>query len=328
MQHPQQSPTLKELRLHGTKSFPFAAYQTCMASKGMMVKHHWHDEIEMIYFSKGDFRLEINMEPFLIRSECLYFINPGELHSIVTEKNNTPMEQAIVFSPALLSFESYDTAQMQLIQPIQSGKMLFPRSLFPDHPSFRSIRDAFLEITNLCTLALSGQTLSAQAPDDPVLHDEIHANLLLTEQLPIYDLTSQLYIKSSLLRILAILSGSSLFQPTEKNYDKRVEEIKKVITYMMENYKEKIYIHDLAALVNMNEQYFCRFFKKAIGRSPIEYVNEYRIKQSMHLLRETNLPVTEICLECGFHNLGNFLKEFRRHTQTTPLKYRNKVKIT
>ncbi len=321
MHQPQQSPTLKELRLHGTKSFPFAAYQTCMSSKGMMVKHHWHDEIEIVYFSKGDFCLEINMEPFQIRSECLYFINPGELHSIYTEKNNTPMEQAVVFSPCLLSFESYDTAQVQLIQPIKNGKMLFPRCLFPDHPAFSVIRDTFLEMIHVCIQPLSRQPFNKQEFPDPV-----HPGQLLPDQLPIYDLASQLYIKSSLLRILALLSCSGLFQPTGINYDKRVEEIKKVITYIMDNYKEKIYIRDLASLVNMNEQYFCRFFKKAIGHSPIEYANEYRIKQSMNLLKETDLPVTEICLECGFHNLGNFLKKFRRYTQTTPLKYRKKSK--
>ena len=328
MQHPQQSPTLKELRLHGTKSFPFAAYQTCMASKGMMVKHHWHDEIEIVYFSAGDFRLEINMEPFRIRSECLYFINPGELHSIITEKNNTPMEQALVFSPELFGFESYDTTQVQLMQPIQNGKMLFPRSLFPEHPAFLSIRNTFLEIMHLCTQSPSGQSLCTQPLHCQSFSGQTLSDPPLKEQLPAYDLTSQLYIKSFLLRILASLSASRLFQVTEKNYDKRVEEIKKVITYIMENYKEKIYIHDLAALVNMNEQYFCRFFKKAIGHSPIEYANEYRIKQSMHLLRETDLPVTEICLECGFHNLGNFLKEFRKYTQTTPLKYRKHTDFT
>ena len=38
----------------------------------------------------------------------------------------------------------------------------------------------------------------------------------------------------------------------------------------------------------MNEQYFCRFFKKVIGRSPMEYVNEYRIKKAMHYLKESD----------------------------------------
>ncbi len=74
----------------------------------------------------------------------------------------------------------------------------------------------------------------------------------------------------------------------------------------------------------MNEQYFCRFFKKAIGRSPIEYVNEYRIKQAIRLLEETDLPITDVCLECGYNNLGNFLREFRKVTGTTPLQYRKR----
>ncbi len=298
--HQPQSPTLKELRHHGTKSFPFAAYKTCFASKGTMVKHHWHEEIEMIYFFEGDFRLEINMEPFYIRSECIYFINPGELHSIVIENNNSSEEEAIVFSSDILSFECYDAVQVRLIQPIQHGTMIFPRCLMPDQPAFIPVRDSFLDIMNIYERSGEKSTLF-----DPV--------------------TNQLYIKSSLLRIFALLSDHRLFLRSEKNDDKRVEEIKKVITYIMENYKEKIYIHDLADLVSMNEQYFCRFFKKAIGRSPIAYVNDYRIKQAVRLLKETDLPIMEICLECGFNNLGNFLKEFRKYTNTTPLKYRRNL---
>ena len=54
----------------------------------------------------------------------------------------------------------------------------------------------------------------------------------------------------------------------------------------------------------------------------MSYINDYRIKQAIHLLKETELTIMEISLECGFNNLGNFLKEFRKHTNTTPLKYR------
>lgn len=298
------SPTLKEVSLHGTKSFPCAIYQTRSMAKGTLVKHHWHDEVEILYFSGGEFRLEINMEQFFIHSEALYFINPGELHSIYTEKAGGCGEDAIVFSLNILSFDSYDEAQMQLIQPIQNGKMLFPRCLLPDHPCFLSVRSAFHE-----TMHSFGHTLNEESPLE---------NGAVTD-----DLTNQLFIKSSLLRILAVLSRYRLFTPTEKNLDKRVEGIKTVLTYIRENYKEKIYIQDLAAQVHMNEQYFCRFFKKSIGRSPMEYLNEYRIKQAMRLLKETDLSVMEVCLECGYNNLGNFLRAFKKHTETTPLKYRN-----
>ena len=124
------------------------------------------------------------------------------------------------------------------------------------------------------------------------------------------NLTSQLYVKSCLMYILATLSAHGLFLSTERNFDRRVENIKTALTYIRDNYQNKIYISDFAGQVNLNEQYFCRLFKKAIGYSPIEYVNEYRIKQAKRLLEETSLQVTEVCLECGFNNLGNFLQEF------------------
>ncbi len=323
----QHLSNLKEIRPHGTKAFPCAIYHTRSASEGMFVKHHWHDEVEILYFSGGEFRLEINMEQFTIHSECLYFINPGELHSISTEKSGSLGEDAVVFSPGILSFDSIDATQMQLIQPIRNGKIRFPRLLLPDHPAFAPICDAFKDI-----MRSFGYPLEASLPieDTPGTHDpagrpDKPSKVGCTaEEAVTDDLTSQLYIKSSLLRILAVLSAHQLFSPMEKGHDKRVEGIKKTLTYIRENYKEKIYIRDLAKQVCMNEQYFCRFFKKAIGRSPIEYVNEYRIKQSLRLLEETDLPITEVCLECGYNNLGNFLREFRKYTDTTPLQYRKK----
>ena len=42
-----------------------------------MVKHHWHEEVELLYFSGGEFCLEVNMERFNISEECFYFINPN-----------------------------------------------------------------------------------------------------------------------------------------------------------------------------------------------------------------------------------------------------------
>lgn len=298
----QQSSVFKEIRTHGTQSFPCAAYRTHSVGKGTLVKHHWHDEAEILYFSGGEFRLEINMESFSVRSECFYFINPGELHSIITETAASHWEDAVVFSPGILSFDSYDDAQIHLVKPIQNGKLLFPRCIEPQHPAFLPLRNAFLDIMRAF----------GQRTEDPVSDSSLVTN----------DLTSQLYIKSSLLYILATLSAHGLFMPSEKNFDKRVETIKTALTYIKSNYHEKIYISDLARQVNLNEQYFCRLFKKAIGCPPVEYINEYRIKQAKRLLEESDLPVMEICLECGFNNQGNFLQEFRRRTGTTPLQYR------
>ena len=147
-------------------------------------------------------------------------------------------------------------------------------------------------------------------------------SLFRASEKAVVGLSDQLLIKASLLEIFGELSRRRLFSQTEKSDDRRVETIKTAITYIRDHYQEKIYIRDLASLIGLNEQYFCRFFKKAIGVSPVEYLNEYRIRQATRLLTESTLPVTEICLDCGYNNMGNFLREFRRYTGTTPLQYR------
>lgn len=300
----QQPSILKEIRPHGTKSFPCAIYRTHSVGKGTLVKHHWHEEVEILYFSGGKFRLEVNMESFPLPSECFCFINPGELHSIITETSDSHFEDAVVFSLGILSFDSYDEAQIHLLRPIQNGKLLFPRFLTPQHPAFVPVRNAFTDIMHSF-----GQSPAEGSFDSQLVTDNF---------------TSQLYIKASLLYILATLSSYRLFTPTEKDLDKRVESIKTALTYISDNYQNKIYISDLARQVNLNGQYFCRLFKKAIGRSPMAYINEYRIRQAKRLLENTDIAVTEVCLECGFNNLGNFMHEFRRATGTTPLQYRKK----
>lgn len=303
-----KSPGLKEIRIHGSKTFPCALYQNPAHKKGLMVKHHWHEELEIIYFSEKGFALEINMEHFSVTEESFYFINPGELHSLISESGGNACENAVVFHPSMLSFDSCDATQLKLFGPIQNGTLLFPRCIPAVHPAFAPIRAAFGAVTEAFGVSLTGER-----PDRDIR--------VVTD-----DLTSQLFIKASLLSILAILSQNQMFIAAEKSSDKRVDEIKAVLTFIRENYREKIYLRDMADVINMNEQYFSRFFKKVLRRTPMEYLNEYRIRQAIRLLEETDMTVTEISLECGFNNMGNFLREFKKYSGTTPLQYRNQLK--
>lgn len=292
--------SLKEQKDHGTSVFPCALYEIFDDTVWDSVKHHWHDEIEILYFMKGNFRLTVNMETFVIHDECFYFINPGDLHSIEPESNG--VESAILFNPRILSFEHYDVAQTRLLTPLTKGEIQFPRFLDFSHPAFYKVKQEYLDIMNVfhqtgIFLPREGQTVTE-------------------------DLSSQLFIRAGLLKILGILSSFSLLTAPEKTDDYRIEIIKSSLAFIREHYQEKLYIRDLAQQVNMNEQYFCRFFKKALGKSPVSYINEYRIKQAVTLLLSTDIPVMDICLDCGFYNLGNFLREFKKATGFTPLQYR------
>lgn len=115
-----------------------------------MVKHHWHEEVELLYFSGGEFCLEVNMERFNISEECFYFINPEELHSISVEKNGGCVENAVVFHMDMLSSAyALDQIQTNLIQPVQNGSIQFPRCLRKNEPAFEPVRKSYEEIRNV-----------------------------------------------------------------------------------------------------------------------------------------------------------------------------------
>ena len=53
---------LKEIKKHGTVNFPCAFYYTGSDSEDLIVKHHWHDQLELIHMKKGEFQVEIDMD--------------------------------------------------------------------------------------------------------------------------------------------------------------------------------------------------------------------------------------------------------------------------
>lgn len=296
--------SLKEDRHHGTVTFPCAFYQADYrhAKPGIpfVTKHHWHEEIEIIYFEQGTYELKINMKTWNVNEPCFFFINSGELHSISSEQ--LYLEQAFVFSPSIISFELPDSSQNLLTRPLISHELSFPAFLPASHPAFSEILEEFRKIYRLfCQNQPGGQ-----------------------DQYTVSSVPSQLRIKAALLNILSCLDEHHLLSSKKPDFNHSIEALKTVMTYIKENYQEKIYIADLALLVNMNEQYFCRFFKKALGKTPIEYINDFRIRQAVLLMQETELPVMNVCLECGFNNLGHFMKEFKKCTQLTPLQLRKK----
>ena len=267
---------LKEQKDHGTSLFPCALYEVCEEKSWSGVPHHWHDEMEIIYFSKGSYTLYINMEKFQIEEKCFYFIHPEELHAIVPHSQST--ESALVFHPGLLGFE-YD---------------IFPQCLKPSHPAFSSFEKEYQDVFH-------------------IFH-----------QFPAENLSAHFFIQGGIFKMAGILSACPSLFPSKQKTDVRIETIKTALDFLHHHYQEKLYIRDLSLQVNMNEQYFCRFFKKVLGKSPITYLNEYRIKQACLLLRTTDTPIMDIGMDCGFFHLGNFMKEFKKHTGTTPLQYRKK----
>ena len=305
--HGQFPSSLKEERQHGNLSFPCAFYQAAHEANPpglpFTVKHHWHEPIEIIYLEQDSYQIDINMTITHLKSPCFCFINSGELHAIASDSDQY-LEQAVVFSPELLTFAAPDPTQEQFLLPLAEHKLSFPSFLGPDHPAFSEVQQEFVRIRSIF----------------------FRENRFHSDQFTIENPISQLRLKASLLNIIGTLAEHALLTSNEPVRNPRVELLKTVISYIRQNYQQPLSLGELAALAAMNEQYFCRFFKKALGKTPVSYINSFRIQHAATLLCTTELPVTEICLESGFNNLGHFMKEFKKATRFTPLQFRRQNK--
>ena len=102
--------------------------------------------------------------------------------------------------------------------------------------------------------------------------------------------------------------------------------LRPVISYIDEHYKEKIYIEELSAMINVSPDYFTKRFKESIGKTPIDYINAMKVNAAMDLLCTTELPMTEIAESIGFCNPNYFHKIFKQYMLTSPLAYRKSAK--
>jgi len=95
----------------------------------------------------------------------------------------------------------------------------------------------------------------------------------------------------------------------------------KIMHFINTNYQRKITQEEIAKKIGMTTPAFCRYFKEKTGKSYTFFVNEMRIGYACKLLIEKNLPITQVCFECGFNNISNFNRMFKRQTGFTPGAY-------
>lgn len=109
---------------------------------------------------------------------------------------------------------------------------------------------------------------------------------------------------------------------TDRDDVKAQHSIRQVFTLIEEHYAQDISLADMAASVNLSPNYFCRYFKKITGCSPVDYLIDYRLGVAAHMLINTEESIADIALACGFHDSSHFIKFFRRKKLVTPRRYR------
>lgn len=270
-----------ENRKHGSDDFPIALYRVMPAHPRYVMICHWHKEFEIIRVNKGTLDMRIgSMSVSLSAGECA-IIHGGVLHS--GEPHDCEYE-CVVFDDSVLSSAILCRAEM---------KKLTTESI--DVSGVYDSRDG------LVGSALDALFALPERDGKP----------------------SGLAFTACLARVFSLVSERELFTLRDKksgDENKYIKCLKKVISYIGENYGGEITLSDLALVAGLSPKYFCRVFGRVTGRTPAEYLTFFRVEKACEMLSE-NMPVIDVSMRCGFDDVSYFVKVFRKYKGVTPGKY-------
>lgn len=252
---------------------------------GSYVASHWHDAVEILFLQEGSLTVTLENVSFPVSAGQCMIISPNQIHSTLCTSPN----RAIVFQIPVSFIEKFipDIKQMQF-----------------------SIQDP-------------AETQAAQEKADLFKSTLLKMQLLTESDSP----GAVLRFNSLLFEVLSQLYENFCFpysvpskDTTRKNKD--LEKITPVLAYIKENYNRQIPLSEIAGIAMLQPKYFCRFFRKCMGMTFLEYQNELRLSHIYEDLINTDSPISLILDKHGFTNYKLFRKIFREHFQCTPTELR------
>lgn len=112
------------------------------------------------------------------------------------------------------------------------------------------------------------------------------------------------------------LDNNQILNPNSRRIDKAFE-------YMNANFQKQITLKEIAGLVSMTDASFSRFISKRTGNTFVDTLNEIRLSHATRMLIETPEAIADICMSCGFNNLSNFNRIFKKKKYCTPKEFRD-----
>lgn len=149
--------------------------------------------------------------------------------------------------------------------------------------------------------------------------------MICTENNTAKDFFSNLVLQELVVRLMQTQARHILLD-NHKNH-KTYNRFAHVVEYIQKHLQENISVKTLSREAYMSEPHFFRCFKQQFGVSPVDYINEQRIRAAKMMLQAADISITEISFACGFNNLNYFLKMFKRHTGLTPAQYRKSLHL-
>ncbi len=100
--------------------------------------------------------------------------------------------------------------------------------------------------------------------------------------------------------------------------------IPRAVEFIRENYRKELSLADIAYVTGYSPNYFHHVFTEIMGKTPLQYLLQVRIRRARYLLAQSDKSLAQIAYECGFSSQAYFTEQFKKNTYSTPGQYRKR----
>ena len=280
----------KELKQHGNEQFPFlVSYQKLSEYESGSFMWHWHPEIEITYVQKGTMCYKVNHMVYHLKEGDIVFNNSGALHSGTMENQKDCAYIPVTFDSRLIYGFFQSTVNSKYVDPVIQDSMLPAICIDQSEPWHKPFREYLLRIIDL----------DEKKPD-------------------FYELDITICLQS----MWRLLLEHITYEPqASRENSLEYDRIKKILSYIEENYQNKITLNDIAGHIHLCESECTRLFKRHMNTTLFAFLQEYRIERSLEFLQDDQ-PVSAVADKAGFSDPNYYSKVFAKIKGCSPGEYR------
>lgn len=271
-----------EDRPRGSRDFPLEYHYIDTDHPRYDMPYHWHEEAELLLVLSGSFALVVDGEECRLNPGDAAFLAPGRLHGGVPQNC---VYECLVFDMRFL-LKSSDHCR-NFISDVISRRADVHLFLPGSQPA---VTQAVLPLFEALRKSCSGYELITLGCLYRFIGEIYRGGLYELRDLPNGETSSALKLKE-------------IFELIESRLD------------------EPPTLGELSARVGMSPKYFCRFFRQATHRTPMDYIGFYRIEQACYEMAATEKNVTEVAMDLGYSDVNYFIRCFKKYKGITPKQY-------
>ncbi|OWR28336.1 AraC family transcriptional regulator [Saccharibacillus sp. O23] len=274
---------------YNVPDLPICAYKDAPRTRDARAfAYHWHADLEFMLMLDGAMTYYVNGQAVPVTGGMGIFVNSKRLHRGIAGAVDSYSYILATVHPSLLGETS---------------------------PAAKAYSDR--------KFGLEAEDYLLLSPDVSWQREILDEIVALHEQME-RDPDNPLHLLTRASSLCALAAERLEESPADSGSSDQMAIIHEMTGYIHQRYESKLTVDEIAAAGSVCRSRCCQLFKQHLHLTPNNYLIQYRIQKSCEMLKETNRPVSEIALACGFQSASYFAHVFHKHLGETPQDFRRK----